>query len=205
MKRNTYVTGALFVIFALLTVAYWNMDTPVDGEPITMTLTELEARTAAELLDTEDAENQRDEDAEASGDTDTEESSDEDNASENVTSIQAIREEAERQMEQQVASLTEILASADFDGETKNVAKDSLNNIESLANSSRALETVITTMGFNDVLVRASEEFVQVTIEVDEIASAPSREELAELYVLAGLQFAGHRNGNISIDFQPLN
>ena len=209
MKKNTYVTGALFVIFALLTVAYWNMDTPADGEPITMTLTELEARTAAEVLDTEDADAEKDEDAETSADanedTDTEKDADERSASESVTSLQAIREETERQMEQQVASLTEILASADFDGETKNVAKNSLNNLESLANSSRALETVITTMGFSDVLVRAGEEFVQVTIEIEEIASAPSHEELAELYVLAGLQFAGHRNGNISIDFQPLN
>ena len=209
MKRNTYITGALFVVFALLTVAYWNMDRPADGEPITMTLTELEAQTAAELLDAEGEENADEEDAEVDADAEegegTEAEEGEAGASESVTSIQAIREEMQRQMEQQVASLTEILASADFDGETKSAAKDSLNALESLANSSRALEAVIGTMGFSDVLVRASDEFVQVTIEVASIASAPSHEELAELYVLAGLQFAGHRNGNISIDFQPLN
>ena len=218
MKRNTYVTAALFVVFGMLTVAYWNMEEAgVQEGPITMSLSELEVQSTAEIVDAReeeeeteetmaDSENEEDGEEEAESTlADADENEEEEETTEVMSSIQVVRSEVERQRSQQVASLTEIIASADFDAETKSAAKDSLNAIERLNNSGRALETVIGTMGFSDVLVRASEEFVQVTIQVDDLDVVPSREELAELYVLAGFEFVNHRNGNISIDFQPLN
>ena len=239
MKRNTYVTAALFVVFGLLTVAYWQMDRSPAEEPIPMTstLSELEIPTAGELADAdvEDAEDadsgeaevvsesaeapasadleggedavEADEDADAVAEAEAEvEAEDEaDESREVISTIDALRDEMEQGHAAQVSSLTEIIASADFDADTKSAARDALNELQGLATSSRMLETVIGHMGFDDVLVHANVDFVRVTVQVSDLEDVPTREELAELYVLAGVEFGNHRNGNISIDFQPLN
>jgi len=243
MKRNTYVTAALFVVFGLLTVAYWQMDSPADEEiPIAATLrTADDVAANADVDETEEAEEaedaeamadaeeieETDEDAEAMADaeeTEDAEVSDKDaeaiadaqeceedcevideSGREVISTLDALRTDMENGRAEQVSALTDIIASAEFDSETKSAAKDSLNELQSLANSSRMLETVIGHMGFEDVLVRASADFVQVTVQVSSLDDVPTREELAELYVLAGIEFGAHRNGNISIDFQPLN
>lgn len=210
MKRNTYVTAALFVVFGLLTVAYWQMDrTPTEAPiPMTSTLSELEIPTAGEMAEAEDAATEVAPgergvlaDVEAAEETaETNESS-----REVISTIDALRTEMEDGHAAQVSSLTEIMASADFDADAKSAARDALNELQALSTSSRMLETVIGQMGFDDVLVRASADFVQVTVQVSNLEEAPTREELAELYVLAGIEFGNHRHGNISINFQPLN
>ena len=225
MKRNTYVTAALFVVFGLLTVAYWQMDRTADEQiPISTTLRTAEDVVAnADIADAdEDAQEDENADAqtmeqeqeaeaaEANADAIAEaEEVEQENADESsrevISTLDALRAEMESGRSQMVASLTEIIAGADFDAQTKSAAKDSLNELQALANSSRMLEMVIGHMGFEDVLVRASSDFVQVTVQVSNLDHVPTREELAELYVLAGIEFGSHRNGNISIDFQPLN
>ena len=222
MKRNTYVTAALFVVFGLLTVAYWQMDTSGADEAIPMTTTLRTTEDVATIGDASegndsDAENveanaeeseasEEDEEAMANAEENEEENTETDESSREVIStLDALRAEMENGRAEQVASLTEIIAGADIAPETKSAAKDTLNELQTLANSSRMLETVIGHMGFEDVLVRASTDFVQVTVQVSNLDDAPTREELAELYVLAGIEFGSHRHGNISIDFQPLN
>ena len=226
MKRNTYVTAALFVVFGLLTVAYWQMDSPADEEiPIAATLRtpedvvanadiaedaddvdvdRREKKDAQEVADAQDRDEDAQQLAEAVEPQEEETDTDESNR-EVISTLDALRSDMENGRAEQVASLTEIIAGADFDPQTKSAAKDSLNELQALANSSRMLETVIGHMGFEDVLVRASTDFVQVTVQVTSLDDVPTREELAELYVLAGIEFGDHRNGNISIDFQPLN
>ena len=227
MKRNTYVTAALFVVFGLLTVAYLNMgERPADEEvPIVTTLrTPQDVVANADIADCPaDCEDENTEGAEADAMADAEEieeaeenaqtlaeaQDEEEDVSESsrevISTLDALRAEMENGRAAQVSALTEIIGGADFDAETKSAAKDTLNELQALANSSRMLETVISHMDFEDVLVRATSEFVQVTIQVSSLDEVPTREELAELYVLAGIEFRGHRNGNISIDFQPLN
>ena len=216
MKRNTYVTAALFVVFGLLTVAYWQMDSPADEQdPIAATLrTPEDVAANADIVDGEEAgaesetaEDHEEADAMAdAGEACEEDCADADESSREVIStLDALRADMENGRAQQVSALTDIIAGADFDPQTKSAAKDSLNELQALANSSRMLETVIGHMGFDDVLVRATADFVQVTVQVSSLDDAPTREELAELYVLAGIEFGSHRNGNISIDFQPLN
>ena len=228
MKRNTYVTAALFVVFGLLTVAYWQMDSPADEQiPIAATLrTSEDVAANADVadgdeagIDAEDAEDvdvladdlecEEDcEDAEVMADAlECEEDCEEadETSREVISTLDALRADMESGRAQQVSALTDIIAGADFDPQTKSAAKDSLNELQSLANSSRMLEIVIGHMGFEDVLVRATADFVQVTVQVSSLDDVPTREELAELYVLAGIEFGSHRNGNISIDFQPLN
>jgi len=246
MKRNTYVTAALFVVFGLLTVAYWQMgerqaeeeiplaaslrsaddvtanaEIPEDTEDVDVDCEDVEGAEDAEAMaDAEEAE-ATDEDAEAMADAEDVEGGkdaaeaiadeecdgkDETETEREVTStLDALRSDMEHGRGEQVSALTDIIASADFDPEAKSAAKDSLNELQSLANSSRMLETVIGHMGFEDVLVRASADFVQVTVQVVSLDDVPTRDELAEIYVLAGIEFGAHRNGNISIDFQPLN
>lgn len=228
MKRNTYVTAALFVVFGLLTVAYWQMDsTPaVEPIPMTSTLSELEIPTAGEMAeedaeaneeeaDAEDADVLADIDAEDTdvvadidaeeADAETAEEDTDESSREVISTIDSLRSEMEDGHSAQVSSLTEIIASADFDADTKSAARDALSELQGLATSSRMLETVIGHMGFEDVLVHAHPDFVRVTVQVSSLEDVPTREELAELYVLAGIEFGNHHNGNISIDFQPLN
>ena len=234
MKRNTYVTAALFVVFGLLTVIYMNMDrlSSDDMPPITTTLGTRNPEDLPTMADSEDCEEECDESADTDvmadadvDDADKEEceeecddaaamTTDEDceeecddnlSSSEVMSRIDSLRAEMELGRAEQVAALTEIIASADFSAETKSQAKDSLNDLQALASSSRMLETVISHVGFEDVLVRASADHVQVTIQVATMDDVPTREALVELYILAGIEFGSHRNGNISIDFQPLN
>jgi len=204
MKRNTYVTAALFVVFALLTVAYWNMDRPTEEEaPVTTSLTDLDVVAAGEVA--ESNENMENEGSASDAQVGANEENQDESDREVMSPLDALRAEIDESRTQQVASLIEIIASSDFDAQTKSAARDSLNEIEGLADNGRALETVIRNMGFDDALVRADADFVHVTIQVSNMESVPTREELAELYILAGIQFGNHRNGNISIDFQPLN
>jgi len=226
MKRNTYVTAALFVVFGLLTVIYMNMDRFGAGDYEDSALTsgissvhpndvatigdidtddaDLEDANAIHDAETDAATNDEDADAVAEATDETNENADED-CCEVISLLDSLRSTMRDDHTAQVSALTEIIASAEFSAETKSAAKDSLNDLNALANSSRILETVISHHGFEDVLVRASADFVQVTVQVSSLTDVPTREELAELYILAGIQFTGHRNGNISIDFQPLN
>lgn len=199
MKRNTYVTAALFAVFAVLTVAYWMMDTPTEEPllPITATLTDLDIQVSAEMTDNGEAEETGQEVEEDLESTSQDQ--------EVMSPLELLRAELEYGRADQVSALMEIIASADFDAQTKSNARDNLTEIETLASSSRTLETVLRHTGFDDVLVRASADSVQISIQVNSLADVPTRKELVELYVLAGMEFGNHRHGNISIDFQPLN
>jgi len=244
MKRNTYVTAGLFILFGLLTITYWQWSDREDpeipivgsGNPINdvaaigdLIDAEVEAEDVEDsdveeevLAEVEDAE-ETDEDAEAMADAEdaedagedaevmaeAQENEDETDADESsgevISRIDALRASMEEGRTQQVTALTDIIASSEYDAMMKSAAKDTLNELQALATSSRMLETVITHMGFDDVLVNATTDSVRVTIQVGTLADVPSRDELAELYILAGIEFGSHRNGNISIDFQPLN
>jgi len=221
MKRNTYVTAGLFILFGLLTLTYWQMGMRDEEAQIPSALTLTNPRNdVATLRDLTDSDAQVDEEADekdvmaeaeeeedaqdADAKAENEENTEESNTGV-ISRIDAMRANMEEGRTQQVAALTDIIASADYDAMIKSAAKDTLNELQTLANSSRMLETVIAHMGFDDVLVDATTDSVRVTVQVASLADVPSREELAELYVLAGIEFHSHRNGNISIDFQPLN
>ncbi|MCL1990271.1 MAG: SpoIIIAH-like family protein [Defluviitaleaceae bacterium] len=219
MKRNTYVTAGLFVLFGLLTITYLQMGEREETQfPIVGTLNpigdvatigdvveaeEEEAGVAADAETSESEEADEETEAMAEGSESDEETNESDQ--EVISRISALRASMEEGRTQQVTALTEIIASADYDAMMKNAAKETLNELQTLANSSRMLETVISHMGFDDVLVDATVDSIRVTVQVASLEEVPTREALAELYVLAGIEFGAHRNGHISIDFQPLN
>ena len=214
MNKNSYVTAALFAVFVLLTVVYWNMpngDTNPGLIGTEMAATDLQS--AGDIIESEEDASvgheeviEGEEGHEVGADVEEEEIQEnvvaEDVNGEMTSSLQALRSEQARQRSQQVASLHEIIASADHDATTKSAAKDQIQNITQMTNSQHNLETIIRTKGFSDVLVRADEDAVRVAIQVSDLESTPSREELAELYVLAGIEFGSQR---ISIVFEPLN
>ena len=220
MNKNSYVTAALFAVFVLLTVVYWNMppgEAPqgLVGEMFVTDIqsggdlleggdgVELEVEADVETEEEVNADIETEEEVNADVETEEEVNAPVQPQAETVSSLQRLRSEQARQRSQQVASLHEIIASADHDANTKSMAKDQINSITTMTNNQHSLETIIRSKGFQDVLVRADEDAVRVTIQVSDLESAPSREQLAELYVLAGIEFVNQ--GNISITFEPLN
>ena len=195
MNKNSYVTAALFVVFVLLTVFYMGMEDPKDlttGAGSTQTLpnvqmevSETDAQTGSELA----------------SETTTEE---------NVTtvatesnSIQVLRVELEKQQSQQVSELKEVIASKDYDATAKSEAKDDLDKLNRDREHQSALETMIKSKGYNDVLVRVNEETVQVIVQVADESAFPGVEEVNELYMMAKTEFTN--NPDVTIQFQPIN
>jgi len=216
MNKNSYVTAGLFVVFVMLTVVYWNSGDVPDMGPTALTgdMLETDSPSAEELVaneleiddeevaNTETGEEQEEqEEQEIEGEEGTETTFDA--VSEESNSMQVLRSERERQRSEQVSSLMEIIASADHDAEAKSAAKDSLTGLDKVSNSQRTLESTIRTMGYSDALVRANENSVTVIVQVTDLDSVPTKDEVAELYVVAGLEFVD--SDNISIQFQPLN
>lgn len=195
MNKNSYVTAALFVVFVLLTVFYMGMEDPKDlttGAGSTQTLpnvqmevSETDAQTGSELA----------------SETTTEE---------NVTtvatesnSIQVLRVELEKQQSQKVSELKEVIASKDYDATVKSEAKDDLDKLNRDREHQSALETMIKSKGYNDVLVRVNEETVQVIVQVADESAFPGVEEVNELYMMAKTEFTN--NPDVTIQFQPIN
>jgi len=233
MKRNTYVTATLFVVFGLLTVAYWRLDVanrnyePNPDDYVSSEIRSLEDVAAIGELpkDCEECEEAKDEDVMAENNEENTETStdedasalaeasdadapetDEDGANREVISrLDAQRDAINVGRTQQVSALTDIIANPDASAEIKSDAKDALNELQSFANSSLMLETVLRHMGFDDVVVNAGADAVRVTVQVATIDDVPTREELAEIYTQAGIEFGAHRNGRITVEFQPLN
>lgn len=214
MNKNSYVTAGLFVVFVMLTVVYWNTGTEMpDLGPTALTgdMLETNSPSADELvandLDLDNEEVANAEAAEEQEDQDQEESVEEGNETTMETtdsnSMQVLRSERERQHSEQASSLMEIIASADHDAEAKSAAKDSLTDLDKMSNSQRTLETTFRTMGYTDALVRTNDNSVTIIVQVADLESVPNKEEVAELYVVAGLEFVN--SDNISIQFQPLN
>lgn len=193
MNKNSYVTAALFVVFVLLTVFYIGMEDPKDSTanglasnktlPNAQTvLTETDSQTGSELA------------SETAGETEVTTSGAESN------SIQLLRTELEKQQSQKVSDLKDVIASKDYDAETKSEAKDSLDKLNKDKEHQSALETMIKAKGYSDVLVRVNEETVQVTIQLANEAAFPSLEEMNELYLMAKTEFTNNPNVNIKID-----
>lgn len=195
MNKNSYVTAALFVVFVLLSVFYIGMDDPkdstVDGLASTKTLpnaqtvlTETDSQTGSELA------------SQSAGETEVTTSGTESESN----SIQLLRAELAKQESQKVSDLKDVIASKDYDAETKSEAKDSLDKLNKDKEHQSALETMIKAKGYSDVLVRVNEETVQVTIQLANEATFPSLEEMNELYLMAKTEFTNNPDVNIKID-----
>lgn len=196
MNKNSYVTAALFVVFVLLTVFYYSLDDTanqtVAGTAVGTTTTtvpqanlefeEVDDPNGSELVSSEGSEDE--ETTETAGQS---------------TSIQALRATLAKEKSQREADLTAIIASKDYDAEEKSEAKDNLEKINSDAQHQSALETMIKSKGYSDVLVRVNDDAVQVHLELSESQSKLSVEELNEIIMMAKTEFTNNPDVNIEI------
>lgn len=195
MNKNSYVTAALFVVFVLLTVFYMGMDEPQDlatgvGSTqnlpqVQMEVNETDAQTGSELA------------------SETTEDGEVTTVATDSNSIQLLRAELAKQESQKVSQLKEVIASKDYDATTKSEAKDDLDKLNKDRDHQSALETMIKSKGYSDVLVRVNEEAVQVIVQIEDEGATPSVEAVNEIYMMAKTEFTN--DPYISIEFRPLN
>lgn len=199
MNKNSYVTAALFVVFVLLTVFYYSLDDTanqtVAGTAVGTTTTVPQANLEFEEMD--DPNGSELVSSEGSEDGETTETAGQ------STSIQALRATLAKEKSQREADLTAIIASKDYDAEEKSEAKDNLEKINSDAQHQSALETMIKSKGYSDVLVRVNDDAVQVHLELSESQSKLSVEELNEIIMMAKTEFTN--NPDVNIVYTPIN
>lgn len=199
MNKNSYVTAALFVVFVLLTVFYYSLDDTanqtVAGTAVGTTTTVPQANLEFEEVD--DPNGSELVSSEGSEDEETTETAGQ------STSIQALRATLAKEKSQREVDLTAIIASKDYDAEEKSEAKDNLEKINSDAQHQSALETMIKSKGYSDVLVRVNDDAVQVHLELSESQSKLSVEELNEIIMMAKTEFTN--NPDVNIVYTPIN
>ena len=88
----------------------------------------------------------------------------------NQLPIQALRATLAKEKSQREADLTAIIASKDYDAEEKSEAKDNLEKINSDAQHQSALETMIKSKGYSDVLVRVNDDAVTSSLRIIRIS-----------------------------------
>ncbi|MDO4924854.1 MAG: SpoIIIAH-like family protein [Turicibacter sp.] len=201
MNKNSYVTAALFVVFVLLTVFYYSLDDsssnqPAAGTAVGSTTTVPQANLEFEETDEPNGSELASSEGSEEGDATTETSG-------QSTSIQALRATLAKEKSQREADLTAIIASKDYDAEEKSEAKDSLEKINSDGQHQSALETMIKSKGYSDVLVRVNDDAVQVHLELSESQSNLSVEELNEIIMMAKTEFTN--NPDVKIVYTPVN
>lgn len=106
--------------------------------------------------------------------------------------LQALDERSRKNEE-----LSKLVGATDISAEERNKALDEINEIKRLAEKEYLLETLIKTLDYEDVLVRANEDEVKVTVKANEL----SRSEANEI-----LQLAMKELGNdqmYTVEFQP--
>ncbi|MGL4374734.1 MAG: SpoIIIAH-like family protein, partial [Turicibacter sp.] len=129
MNRNSYVTAALFVVFALLTAFYWAMDEDQADSTVLQT-------TAPEGINVE----VNGVDALVDGGQES-------------SSIEQLRLTLAAERSRKVDELKEVVASSDYDAMAKSEAKDSITKISKEFEHAQVLESMIKAKGYTDVLV----------------------------------------------------
>lgn len=123
-------------------------------------------------------------DKEATTSTSDQEVTIQDQDSEIITSLAddemftALRLEQLDKRSKQSEQLATLVGSTEISVEERNKALDEMNKIKELAEKEYLLETLIKTLDYEDVLVRADEQEVKVTVKADELSRAEANEIL---------------------------
>ena len=201
MNKNSYVTAALFVVFVLLTVFYVSIGDGTENDAkvgstsavpqANLEMKETDAQSAEELTAKEDGKEVK-ETKEAKG-------TKEEKKDEKTSSIQIQRSEVKKAESELVAQLKSIIASKDSDATEKSEAKDDLDKITKDTQHQTVLESLIKAKGYDDVLVRTTEETVQVFLEGTE---EPTLEQTNEIIMMAKTEFA--TNPDVHVQFKSI-
>ncbi|WP_082233876.1 SpoIIIAH-like family protein [Halobacillus massiliensis] len=111
----------------------------------------------------------------------------------------SIRLEKQNERDQKTEQLSEIVASSDFSADEKNEAMEEMEVIQATASKESVLEnTIRASVPYDDVLVRAEEDVIQVTIKANEL----TKEETREIMQMVSDEFGPTR---VEVKFQPEN
>nr|WP_205092439.1 SpoIIIAH-like family protein [Thalassobacillus pellis] len=111
----------------------------------------------------------------------------------------AIRMEKKNERDKHQEQLSEIVASSEYSAEEKNDALKEMQQLQELQSKESILETTIQSNAqYEDVLVRAEEDVIYVTVKADEL----SPQEANEITKLAVDEFG---EKPVQVEFQPYN
>ncbi|MBN8236589.1 SpoIIIAH-like family protein [Halobacillus kuroshimensis] len=109
----------------------------------------------------------------------------------------AIRLDMKNQRDQVQEQLSEIVASSDFTTEEKNEALEKMETIKTNQSKESIIEnTILASAQYDDVLVRAEDDVVHVTVKAQEL----SKEETNQIIQMVSDEF-GHKQ--VQVQFQP--
>ena len=109
----------------------------------------------------------------------------------------AIRLDIKNQRDQMQEQLSEIVASSDFTTEEKNEALEKMETIKSNQSKESIIQnTILASAAYDDVLVRAEDDVVHVTVKAAEL----SKEETNQIIQMVSDEFGQKR---VQVQFQP--
>lgn len=112
--------------------------------------------------------------------------------------FEALRMQIEDQRSQRKEELEEILASTDLPAEKRSEAIDQMQKLSETAKKEEVLETLIKTLGYEDALVRADGEKVNITVKSKKKHSPSAANDIIQLVK----KEIGETN-YVAVEFQP--
>ncbi|GGF08310.1 stage III sporulation protein AH [Halobacillus andaensis] len=109
----------------------------------------------------------------------------------------SIRLEKQNERDQKSEQLSEIVASSDYSAEEKNDAMEEMETLQETSSKESILEnTIRASIPYEDVLVRAEDEVIQVTVQAEELTKSETR----EIMQMVSDEFGQMR---VEVKFQP--
>lgn len=90
--------------------------------------------------------------------------------------FEALRMQLEEQRTKMKEDLQAIVASTDLPAQDRSDAIEKMNELDEIAQKEGVLETLITSMGYEDALVRADGENVRITVKAQENSASAANE-----------------------------
>ncbi|MBT2677557.1 SpoIIIAH-like family protein [Bacillus sp. ISL-35] len=90
--------------------------------------------------------------------------------------FEALRMKLEEQRTKQKEELQTVAATTDLPAEERSEAIDKMNQLDAISQKEQILETLITSMGYEDALVRADGENVRITVKAKEHSASAANE-----------------------------
>jgi len=112
-----------------------------------------------------------------------------------------LRTELNESRQTMITTLQGVLASTNVSVEDKNVAIESINKIQTLAQTESVLEIQIMNLGYDDVFVRATSTEINVSVYVDNL----TLEEVNQIIIMAKSQFGAAANVIVQFSIVDVN
>ncbi|MFC7060590.1 SpoIIIAH-like family protein [Halobacillus seohaensis] len=109
----------------------------------------------------------------------------------------SIRLDKQSERDQKTEQLSEIVASSDYSADEKNDAMEEMETLQETASKESILEnTIRASVPYEDVLVRAEDDVIQVTVKAEELTKSETREIMQMVFDEFGQK-------QVEVKFQP--